>query len=97
MIYKNDELKAILVEAIGSHQSLDNKLHLIESVGEVFKELECYENDKDTIKQIVGEEFLWQNGQYDSEMNRLHNQNTKYKQSLRQMKNILFEAMEESQ
>jgi hypothetical protein len=96
MKYKNDELKSILVEAIGSHQSLDHKLHLIQAVDEVFKELDCYENDKDTIKQIVGEEFLWQNGQYDSEMNRLHNQNTIYKKSLRKMKNILIETMEES-
>jgi hypothetical protein len=97
MIYKNDELKNILIDAIGSHQSLDNKLHLIEEVQEIFEELSRYENDKNTIKQIVGEEFLWQNGQYDSEMNRLHTQNTKYKKSLRQMKNILFEAMEGSE
>jgi hypothetical protein len=43
-MYSNDELESILIKAIGSHQSLDMKNHLIEAVTKVFNKLETYED-----------------------------------------------------
>jgi tetratricopeptide (TPR) repeat protein len=37
----------------------------------LINQVKQYEADKETISQIVGEETLWQSGQYESEMSRL--------------------------
>lgn len=42
-MYTDEELKKILMYAIGSHQSLDHKLHLMDELAERFEKLERYE------------------------------------------------------
>jgi hypothetical protein len=41
-----------------------------------------YEADKKTMSQIVGEETLWQSGQYESEMSRLQKKVEQYEKAL---------------
>jgi uncharacterized membrane protein YgaE (UPF0421/DUF939 family) len=41
-----------------------------------------YEADKKTMSQIVGEETLWQSGQYESEMSRLQKKVERYEKAL---------------
>lgn len=50
-MYSNDELETILIRAIGSHQSLDMKKHLIEAVTKVFDKLETCEDELSEIKR----------------------------------------------
>lgn len=65
---KNDELLKIISNAIGSHQSLDHKLHLLEALGKVFDKADKYQqlrafygndelNDRDCIQSMWDEVF----------------------------------------
>jgi hypothetical protein len=38
-MYTDEELKNILLDTVASHQSLDNKLHLMEALEKVFERL----------------------------------------------------------
>lgn len=43
-MYTHEELKNILLDAIGTHQSLDHKLHIMEALVNVFDEIDKLKN-----------------------------------------------------
>lgn len=51
-MYTDEELKDIMLKAIASHQSLDNKLHLMEALTERFDTLEGQQTEIDWLRSL---------------------------------------------
>jgi hypothetical protein len=61
LMYTDEELKNILLDAIASHQSLDHKLHLMEAVEAVFKNIKQLKEDKQVLSHY---KFMYEQAKY---------------------------------